>query len=70
MFKPVDPRVNFPKLEEGILAFWQRNAIFRRSVEERPEAKLFVFYEGPPTANARPGIHHQQENPTANRQVR
>jgi len=58
MFKPVDPRVNFPKLEEGILAFWQRNAIFRRSVEERPEDKLFVFYEGPPTANARPGIHH------------
>ncbi|HXU23540.1 MAG TPA: isoleucine--tRNA ligase, partial [Tepidiformaceae bacterium] len=58
MFKPVDPRVNFPKLEEGILAFWQRNAIFRRSVEERPEDNLFVFYEGPPTANARPGIHH------------
>jgi len=58
MFKPVDPRVNFPRLEEGILAFWQQNAIFRRSVEERPEDRLFVFYEGPPTANARPGIHH------------
>src|SRR6185437_15405868 len=58
MFKPVDPRVHFPKLEEGILAFWQRNAIFRRSVEERPEDNLFVFYEGPPTANARSGIHH------------
>jgi len=58
MFQPVDPRVNFPRLEEGILRFWQQNAIFLRSVEERPEEKLFVFYEGPPTANARPGIHH------------
>ncbi len=58
MFKPVDTRVSFPKLEEEVLAFWQRNAIFRRSIEERPEDKMFIFYEGPPTANARPGIHH------------
>ncbi len=58
MFKPVDTRVSFPKLEEEVLAFWQQNAIFRRSIEERPDDKLFIFYEGPPTANARPGIHH------------
>ncbi|MCO5202686.1 MAG: isoleucine--tRNA ligase [Chloroflexi bacterium] len=58
MFKPVDSRVSFPKMEQEILTFWQRNAIFRRSVEERPEDRLFIFYEGPPTANARPGIHH------------
>lgn len=58
MFKPVDPRVSFPRMEEEILSFWQRNAIFRRSIEERPEDRLFIFYEGPPTANARPGIHH------------
>lgn len=58
MFKPVDTRMNFPKLEEEVLAFWREQAIFRRSVEERPEDKLFIFYEGPPTANARPGIHH------------
>ncbi len=58
MFKPVDPKVSFPRLEEGILDFWQRNAVFRRSVEERPADNLFIFYEGPPTANARPGIHH------------
>ena len=58
MFKPVDARVSFPKLEEEVLAFWRQNAIFRRSIEERPEDKLFIFYEGPPTANARPGIHH------------
>ncbi len=58
MFKPVDPRVSFPKMEEEILTFWHRNAIFRRSIDERPEDRLFIFYEGPPTANARPGIHH------------
>ncbi|MGE5597272.1 MAG: isoleucine--tRNA ligase [Hyphomicrobiales bacterium] len=58
MFKPVDPKVSFPRLEEGILDFWRREAIFRRSVEDRSAENLFVFYEGPPTANARPGIHH------------
>ena len=58
MFKPVDPRISFPGMEKEILSFWQRNAIFRRSIEERPEDRLFIFYEGPPTANARPGIHH------------
>ena len=58
MFKPVDSKVSFPRLEEGILDFWRKNAIFQRSIDERPEDKLFVFYEGPPTANARPGIHH------------
>jgi isoleucyl-tRNA synthetase len=58
MFKPVDPKVSFPELEKRILAFWQQNAIFHRSIDERPEDNIFVFYEGPPTANARPGIHH------------
>lgn len=58
MFKPVDARVSFPNLEKEVLEFWQKNAIFRRSIEERPEDRLFTFYEGPPTANARPGIHH------------
>ncbi len=58
MFRPVDPRVNFPELETQILAFWKEHEVFRRSVDERPEDRHFVFYEGPPTANARPGIHH------------
>ena len=58
MFKPVDSKVSFPKLEERILEFWKEHSIFMRSVDERPADKLFVFYEGPPTANARPGIHH------------
>ncbi|GAB4329745.1 MAG: isoleucine--tRNA ligase [Dehalococcoidia bacterium] len=58
MFKTVDPKVHFPSLEERILEFWKTNGIFRRSIDERPADNLFVFYEGPPTANARPGIHH------------
>ena len=44
--------------EEGILKYWDTHDIFKRSVEERPADKPFVFYEGPPTANGRPGVHH------------
>ena len=58
LFRPVDPSVSFPDLETGILDFWRDNDIFKRSIEERPEDNLFVFYEGPPTANGRPGVHH------------
>ena len=58
MFEPVASRVSFPDLEEGILAFWHDHDIFKRSVEERPADKIFSFYEGPPTANGNPGIHH------------
>lgn len=58
MFQPVDPKVHFPELEQRILASWKERRIFERSVEERPEDNVFVFYEGPPTANNRPGIHH------------
>jgi len=58
MFKPVPSKVNFPQLEEEILKFWKERRIFERSVEERRDRPLFVFYEGPPTANASPGVHH------------
>ncbi len=47
-----------PKAEEAILAYWDRNEVFRKSVERRPESQRFVFYEGPPTANGQPGVHH------------
>jgi len=47
-----------PASEQAIIAYWDRNDIFRRSVDERPETKPFVFYEGPPTANGKPGVHH------------
>ena len=58
MFKPLDTRQSFPKLEEEILRFWRENDIFHKSVAERPEERPYIFYEGPPTANARPGVHH------------
>ncbi|MEX0684045.1 MAG: isoleucine--tRNA ligase [Dehalococcoidia bacterium] len=58
MFKPVDSRQSFPKLEEEVLEFWKEHDTFKKSVEQRPEDKPYIFYEGPPTANARPGVHH------------
>jgi len=50
--------LSFPKLEKKILKFWQKEKIFEKSIEQRKKAPNFVFYEGPPTANAKPGIHH------------
>lgn len=49
---------SFPKLEEKILKFWKESKIFEKSIKQRAKARNFVFYEGPPTANGRPGIHH------------
>jgi isoleucyl-tRNA synthetase len=50
--------INFPELEKKILQFWRKNRIFKKSIEKRKKAKNFVFYEGPPTVNAEPGVHH------------
>ncbi|MBI2063199.1 MAG: class I tRNA ligase family protein [Candidatus Yanofskybacteria bacterium] len=49
---------DFPKVEEKILHFWKDRKIFERSLENREHARRFVFFEGPPTANGKPGIHH------------
>jgi len=56
---------NFPKLEEKILKRWKAENTFEKSVQKRlprgkagKKGKRFVFYEGPPTANGKPGIHH------------
>jgi isoleucyl-tRNA synthetase len=57
-FEPVANPVSFPELEERVLEFWQQEHIFERSLELRREAPPFVFYEGPPTANGLPGVHH------------
>ncbi|MBI5654124.1 isoleucine--tRNA ligase [Candidatus Uhrbacteria bacterium] len=51
-------RPNFPQMEEEILAFWQKERIFERSIEERPENKTYVFYDGPPFANGLPHYGH------------
>ncbi len=57
-FEQVRPQVNFPKLEAEILQLWERTGAFEKSVEQRPKDNPLVFYEGPPTANGRPGFHH------------
>jgi isoleucyl-tRNA synthetase len=58
-FNEVDPKVNFPKLEESVLEFWEENKIFQKSLSKNKDSKkTFTFYEGPPTANGKPGIHH------------
>jgi len=58
MFHPVGSKINFPQLEEKISGLWKEKGIFRRSVEARRDGQRFVLYEGPPTANGSPGIHH------------
>jgi isoleucyl-tRNA synthetase len=58
MFKQFDEKISYPKIEEEILKFWKENKIFEKSISLRDEKKSFTFYEGPPTVNGRPGIHH------------
>ncbi len=50
--------MSFPKLEEGVLERWRERDVFRESMRRREGGNPFVFYEGPPTANGRPGSHH------------
>ncbi len=57
-FRPVGSVMPHRELEERIREFWRERDIFRRSVEERPKDVVFSFYEGPPTANGTPGVHH------------
>ncbi|GAB1542538.1 isoleucine--tRNA ligase [Scytonema sp. NUACC21] len=58
MFKEVQQAVCFPDLEREILDFWKTHNIFRKSVDREAAKGNFVFYEGPPTANGKPGVHH------------
>jgi isoleucyl-tRNA synthetase len=57
-FSPVDPKQSFPELEERVLARWRERDVFDRSLANREGAEVWSFYEGPPTANGRPGSHH------------
>src|SRR5512139_270928 len=58
MFKPVSPKLNVTSMEENVLRFWNQAEIFRKTVEHRQGAPEYVLYEGPPTANGKPGVHH------------
>src|SRR3954470_6475313 len=56
--RPLPKDANFPQLEEQILERWRERDIYNESMRRRAGAPPFVFYEGPPTANGRPGSHH------------
>ena len=51
-------QLNLPEFEKAVLLYWKQNDVFKKSVSERNENNPFVFYEGPPSANGTPGIHH------------
>jgi isoleucyl-tRNA synthetase len=59
-FRPVDPKQSFPELELEVLERWRSDRTFERQVEQRREqgAPIWSFYDGPPTANGKPGSHH------------
>ncbi len=58
MYSQHPEKLKLPELEKEILEFWEKHHIFERSVQERDANNPYVFFEGPPTANGRPGIHH------------
>ena len=55
---PQYKQLNLSSLEKDVLGFWKENSIFKKSIENRQGKETFVFYEGPPSANGMPGIHH------------
>lgn len=55
---PTYKNLNLPEIDKDILRFWEEHDVFKQSIEQRDGAENFVFYEGPPSANGKPGIHH------------
>ena len=58
MFKDVEKTPSFSQLEQSIIEFWKTRHIFQKSIAKDAPQGDFVFYEGPPTANGKPGVHH------------
>ena len=58
MYKPIDLKESPRQLEARVRAYWKEHDLARKSEEMHEGKPRFVFYEGPPTANGRPGIHH------------
>ncbi len=58
MYTQVNPKPDFPKQEEEILKFWEKNNTFKKSVEQRSKAEEFVFFDGPPFATGLPHFGH------------
>ncbi|MDA7748125.1 isoleucine--tRNA ligase [Bacteroidia bacterium] len=55
---PQYKQLDAPSTEKSVLKYWKQNKIFEQSIGNRADGKSFVFYEGPPSANGMPGIHH------------
>ena len=51
-------QLNLPAIDQEVRSFWEENNIFEKSISEREGSESYVFYEGPPSANGLPGIHH------------
>jgi isoleucyl-tRNA synthetase len=57
-FESFPERFSYSALEQDVLTFWREQEIFQKSIDERADAPSFTFYEGPPSVNGKPGIHH------------
>jgi isoleucyl-tRNA synthetase len=58
LYAAVPAQVDLPALDHDVLAFWREHDTFARSLEARADRETWTFYEGPPTANGKPGAHH------------
>ena len=58
MYKKVSTDLNFVDREKAVEKFWKENHIFEKSMEQREGKELYMFYDGPPTANGKPHIGH------------
>ena len=58
MFKPVSPKLDVNRMETKVLRNWQDRDIFHKSMTQREGKPEYIFFEGPPTANGKPGVHH------------
>ena len=58
VFRDVDTKVSFPELEREIEEWWKREKILQKALDSGDPSRPFIFFEGPPTANGRPGVHH------------
>jgi isoleucyl-tRNA synthetase len=57
-YRSIRPQVDLPAVEHGVLDFWRDHKTFQRSLEQSTDRPTWTFYEGPPTANGVPGVHH------------
>ncbi|OIV38152.1 isoleucine--tRNA ligase [Mangrovactinospora gilvigrisea] len=57
-YRAVPAQVDLPELDRSVLEFWRENKVFEQSLDQTDGQPEWVFYEGPPTANGMPGVHH------------